>query len=168
MRNWPYAYAAAKTPDKDGKISPIADKFDVAPLPHGNDPSDKSQGTVGGWQLGVSKYSTHQDAAIEFVRYMTSPEVETWRAVVGSFVPTQAAVAADPQVLTAMPFLKNLSDVVRVTRPSRELGADYNEGSTDFFQAVSQILNGADAASTLPPLEQQLNTLLSTHASSTP
>ncbi len=154
MRNWPYAYAAAKTPDKDGKVSPIADKFDVAPLPHTE--GNKSVGTVGGWQLGVSKYSKSPDASIEFVRYMTSPEVETWRAVVGSYVPTQAAVAANADVLKAMPFLKNLSDVVRVTRPSRTTGANYNQASTAFFQGVNQILNGSDAAQVLPSIESRL------------
>jgi trehalose/maltose transport system substrate-binding protein len=158
MRNWPYAYAAAKTPDQSGKVSPIADKFDVAPLPHG--PGGESVGTVGGWQLGVSKYSKHQDAAIEFVRYMTSAEVQTWRAVVGSFVPTRPDVANDPRVQAAMPFLKTTANVKRVTRPSRELGAKYNEGSTIFFQGVSQILNGADANTVLPQIEQRLNLLM--------
>jgi len=158
MRNWPYAYAAAKTPDKEGKTSPIAETFDVAPLPHGA--NGKSSGTVGGWQLAVSKYSKHQDAAIEFVRYATSKEVQTWRAVVGSFVPTRQDVASDPQVLQAEPFLKNLADVVRVTRPSVYLGQDYNEGSTAFFQGVSQILNGADAATVVPQIQQRLEGLL--------
>jgi trehalose/maltose transport system substrate-binding protein len=159
MRNWPYAYASAKTPDANGKISAIADKFDVAPLPHGTGANDKSSGTVGGWQLAVSKYSKHPDASIEFVRYMTSAEVQTWRAVVGSFVPTRPAVSSDPQVLQAMPFLKNLADVVRVTRPSRDLGVDYNEGSTAFFQGVSKILNGADAASEIPSIQKRLEDL---------
>jgi len=155
MRNWPYAYAAAKTPDKDGKVSVIADKFDVAPLPHG--PNGQSSGTVGGWQLGVSKYSKNQDAAVEFVRYMTSPEVETWRAVVGSYVPTIASVAENADVVKAMPFLKNLASVVRVTRPSRDTGIDYNEASTAIFQGVNQILKGEDAATVLPTIEQKLN-----------
>jgi trehalose/maltose transport system substrate-binding protein len=155
MRNWPYAYAAAKTPDKDGKVSVIADKFDVAPLPHGA--NGKSSGTVGGWQLGVSKYSKNQDAAVEFVRYMTSPEVETWRAVVGSYVPTIPSVAENPDVLKAMPFLKNLASVQRVTRPSRDTGIDYNEASTAIFQGVNQILKGDDAATVLPTIEQKLN-----------
>jgi trehalose/maltose transport system substrate-binding protein len=155
MRNWPYAYAAAKTPDKDGKVSVIADKFDVAPLPHGA--NGQSSGTVGGWQLGVSKYSKNQDAAVEFVRYLTSPEVETWRAVVGSYVPTIASVAENPDVLKAMPFLKNLASVQRVTRPSRDTGLDYNEASTAIFQGVNQILKGEDAAAVLPGVEQKLN-----------
>jgi multiple sugar transport system substrate-binding protein len=44
--------------------------FDVAPLPvvEGNDPV----GTLGGWQLAVSAYSENQDAAWEYVKYVTS------------------------------------------------------------------------------------------------
>ncbi len=46
MRNWPYAYAI-------GQDGPIKGKFDVTVLPHSG--SNASVGTVGGWQLGVSK-----------------------------------------------------------------------------------------------------------------
>src|SRR5207302_10946956 len=106
----PTACAPGNTADtRTGQLRAVAGKFDVAPLPHAA--NGKSAGTVGGWQLGVSKYSKHQDAAIEFVRYMTSADVEKWRAVVGSFVPTRQDVASDPDVLKAEPFLKNLSSV---------------------------------------------------------
>src|SRR5690606_19854360 len=106
--------------------------------------------------LGVSRYSQNQEAAIEFVRYMTSPEVQTYRAVVGSYIPTIPSVAEDPQVLQAMPFLENLADVVRVTRPSNALGENYNQGSTIFFQGVSRILQGQSPEEVLPQVEQQL------------
>ncbi len=153
MRNWPYAYAAGVKDD-----SPVKGKFDVAPLPAQS--GSKPSGTVGGWQLAVSKYSKAIDASIEFVRYAASPEIQTYRAVVGTFVPTIPAVAERPEVLTAMPFLKNLSSVERVTRPSRALGERYNEGSTAFFQGVNQILNGQDAAAILPNVERQITRLL--------
>jgi trehalose/maltose transport system substrate-binding protein len=91
---------------------------------------------------------------------MTSAEVQKWRAVVGSFVPTRPAVSEDAEVITAMPFLKNLASVERVTRPSRELGANYNEGSTAIFQGINQILNGADATTVLPTIEQRLQRLI--------
>ncbi len=149
MRNWPYAYAAGNASD-----SPITGKFDVAPLPANS--GQKHYGTVGGWQLGVSAYSKAKDAAIELVRYLCSPEVETWRSVVGSYVPTQAAVAANADVIKAMPFLQTLQDVVRVTRPSRSTGENYNQVSTFFFQGVNQVLNGSDASSILPNVAQQI------------
>jgi trehalose/maltose transport system substrate-binding protein len=153
MRNWPYAYAAGVKDD-----SPVKGKFDVAPLP-ALSPS-KPSGTVGGWQLGVSKYSKAIEGSTEFVRYLASPEVQTYRAVVGTFVPTIPAVAERPEVLVAMPFLKNLASVDRVTRPSRALGERYNEGSTAIFQGVNQILNGADAATVLPNVQRMLERLL--------
>ncbi len=154
MRNWPYAYAAGNASD-----SPIAGKFDVAPIPANS--GQKHYGTVGGWQLGVSTYSKNQDAAIELVRYLASPEVETWRAVVGSYVPTQPDVAADPDVIKAMPFLQSLQDVVRVTRPSRSTAENYNQVSTYFFQGVNQVLTGGDASSVLPQVQQQIERVVS-------
>jgi trehalose/maltose transport system substrate-binding protein len=153
MRNWPYAYANGQKDD-----SPVKDKFDVAPLPA--ESGSKSSGTVGGWQLAVSKYSKSIDGSIEFVRYATSPEVETYRAVVGTFVPTMQSVSDKPEVITAMPFLKNLASVERVVRPSRALGDRYNEGSTAIFQGVNQILNGQDASGVLPNVQRQLERLL--------
>jgi trehalose/maltose transport system substrate-binding protein len=153
MRNWPYAYALGNVAE-----SPINGKFDAAPLPA--QAGSKSVGTVGGSQLGVSRYSKNQDAAVEFVRYLTSPEVQTWRAVVGSFVPTISSVADNPEVLKVMPFLKATADVERVPRPSRQTGEQYNQASNAVFQGVSQILGGTDAAQVLPQLEQRLQKLI--------
>jgi hypothetical protein len=50
--------------------------------------------------------------------------------------------------------------VPRATRPSSALGAKYNEGSKDIYQAISRILNGANAQSVLPGLQAQLQRLL--------
>jgi len=153
MRNWPYAYALGNAAE-----SPVKGKFDAAPLPA--QPGSTPVGTVGGSQLGVSRYSKNQDAAIEFVRYLSSPEVETWRAVVGSFVPTISSVADNPDVLKVMPFLKTAAGVERVARPSRQTGEKYNEASTAFFQGVNQILNGQDAAQVLPQTQQRIERLV--------
>ncbi len=153
MRNWPYAYAAGQADE-----STIQGLFDVAPLPHTAD--NESGGTVGGWQLAVSAYSENPEAGIEFVRYMTSPEVQKWRALVGTFVPTIPAVAEDPEVVEVMPFLANLEDVTRITRPSRETGAFYNEASTAIFQGTNQVLLGSDADTVLPQVEQELQFVL--------
>ena len=58
-RNWPYMYSIAA-----GADSKVKGKFNVTVLPHGA--KGGSVGTVGGWQLAVSKYSKHKAAAIEF------------------------------------------------------------------------------------------------------
>jgi trehalose/maltose transport system substrate-binding protein len=154
MRNWPYAYAASGADD-----SPVHGKFDVAPIPAsaGSD----HVGTVGGWQIAVNKYSKNQEAAIEFTRYMTGPDVLKWRAIYYSFVPTMAQVSDDPQVVEAMPFLKSMSDVVRVTRPSKEAGDQYNRLSTIFFQGCNEILNGKDAKDVVPGMADDIKKIIS-------
>ena len=60
MRNWPYAYALGNSAD-----APIKGKFDVAPLPAGTGEGARPVATLGGWNLAVSKYSNHADAAID-------------------------------------------------------------------------------------------------------
>ena len=84
----------------------------------------------------------------------------TYRAVVGSFVPTIQSVASDPAVQQAQPYLSNLSSVQRVARPSAETGENYNQVSTAFFQGVNNIENGQDPASVLPTVQNQIQRLL--------
>jgi len=154
MRNWPYAYSIAA-----GADSKVNGKFNVTVLPHGA--SGKPVGTVGGWQLAVSKYSKHKDAAIEFVRYMTSPGVEKFDAIYNTNVPTIPAVARDKAVVKANPYLKpEIANVIRVTRPARFLGTHYNEGSKDIYQGISQILNGTPAKNVLPGIASKLQRLI--------
>jgi trehalose/maltose transport system substrate-binding protein len=154
MRNWPYAYSLAADP----KQSKVVGNFSVAPLPHG--PGGHSVATVGGWQLAVNKYSKHQDASIEFVRYMTSKPVEKFDTITNSNVPTIPALANDPQVKKAAPYLKPATaNVPRATRPS-QLGAKYNEGSKDIYQGISEILNGKSASSVLPGIQSKLQALI--------
>jgi trehalose/maltose transport system substrate-binding protein len=152
MRNWPYAYSLAKESD-------IGKKFDVTVLPHSG--ANASVGTVGGWQLGVSSFSENQEAAAELVRYLTSPAVEKYQAIVYSLVPTIPAVAADKAVRKANQWLKpEIANVKRVTRPSRFLKVDYQKGSTVISQGINKILNGGDTQSGLQSMQSQLERLI--------
>ena len=137
----------------------MAGKFSVTVLPHGA--KGKSVGTVGGWQLGVSKYSKHKDAAIEFVRYMTSPAVEKFDALTNSNVPTIVSVAKDKQVRAKNPYLKpSIASVPRVTRPAKFLKTHYNEASKVIYQGINQILNGTPAKNVLPGVQSKLNQII--------
>jgi trehalose/maltose transport system substrate-binding protein len=152
MRNWPYAYAA-------GLTTPAKGKYDVTVLPHGAGSS--SVGTVGGWQVGVSKYSKHQGAAIEFVRYLTSPATQRFDAIYNTNVPTIPSVARDKAVVKANPYLKpKIANVKRVTRPAKYLGTHYAQGSQIVYQGINRILNGTDAKSVLPGIQSQLGRLV--------
>ena len=153
-RNWPYQYGIGATAG-----SKVKGKFSVTVLPHGA--SGKPVGTVGGWQLAVSKYSKHKDATIEFVRYMTSPAVEKFDAITNSNVPTIPSVAKDKAVVKSNPYLKPaIASVARVTRPAKYFKTHYNEASKIIYQGINQILNGTPAKSVLPTMQSRLNTLL--------
>lgn len=153
-RNWPYQYGIGATTG-----SKVKGKFSVTTLPHGA--SGGSVGTVGGWQLAVSKFSKHKDAAIEFVRYMTSPAVEKFDAITNSNVPTIPSVAKNKAVVKTNPYLKPaIASVARVTRPAKYFKTHYNEASKIIYQGVNQILNGTPAKSVLPSMQSRLNTLL--------
>lgn len=155
MRNWPYAYSIGQDP----KSSKIVGKFSVTVLPHTG--SNPSVGTVGGWQLAINKYSKHIDASIEFIRYMTSAAVEKFNAITNSNVPTIPAVARDRAVVKANPYLKpEIANVMRVTRPARDLKTHYNEGSKAIYQGINQILNGKPANSVLPSIQSKLERIL--------
>jgi len=153
-RNWPYQYGIGATAG-----SKVKGKFGVTVLPHGS--AGKSVGTVGGWQLAVSKFSKNPGAAIEFVRYMTSPAVEKFDAITNSNVPTIVSVAKNKAVVKANPYLKPaIASVTRVTRPAKFLGAHYNEASKVVYQGINQILTGSSASQVLPQIKSRLEQIL--------
>jgi trehalose/maltose transport system substrate-binding protein len=153
-RNWPYQYGIGA-----GAGSKVKGKFSVTVLPHGT--SGGSVGTVGGWQLAVSKFSKHKAATIEFVRYMTSPAVEKFDAITNSNVPTIVSVAKNKAVVKANPYLKPaIASVPRVTRPAKFLGTKYNEASKVVYQGINQILNGSPANSVLPQIKSRLQQIM--------
>jgi trehalose/maltose transport system substrate-binding protein len=153
-RNWPYQYGIGA-----GAGSKVKGKFSVTVLPHGA--SGKSVGTVGGWQLAVSKFSKHKDAAIELVRYMTSPAVEKFDAITNSNVPTIVSVAKNKAVVKANPYLKPaIASVARVTRPAKFLGTRYNEASKVIYQGINQILTGTPSSQVLPQIKSRLQQIL--------
>jgi trehalose/maltose transport system substrate-binding protein len=155
MRNWPYAWALVT-----GKDSPVAGKVAVMALPKGG-PDGKSTGTLGGWQLGVAKYSKHEKLAVDLVKYLTGPEEQKRRAIEGSFNPTIMSLYKDPELLKANPFMGNLYEtfVNAVPRPTIT-GAKYNQVSTEFRNAVYSTLSGkGKAADNLKKVETKIKSL---------
>jgi trehalose/maltose transport system substrate-binding protein len=156
MRNWPYAWALGNDP-----ASPIKDLIGVSALPKGG-PDGKHTGTLGGWQLAVSKYSQNPDVAADLVAFLTGAEEQKRRAIQGAYNPTIEALYKDPEVLEAVPFFGSLYDtfVNAVARPSRVTGGRYNQVSAEFFNAVHEVLSKkSSAADSLAGLESRLDRL---------
>jgi trehalose/maltose transport system substrate-binding protein len=161
MRNWPYAWAVTQDVAAG---SPLIGKVDVSPLPMGDGPDARHADCLGGWQMMISKYSKNQDAAIEYVKFMCSPEVQKSYAVERSHLPTIASVYDDPDVAAASEFMVRLKPVFQggaVARPSTVSGELYNSVSTAYFQRVNQILTGAkNAEDAVKEIEAELKDIM--------
>jgi len=154
MRNWPYAWALA-----NGADSAIRGKVGVTALPKGG-PEGKHTGTLGGWNVAVSRYSKNPDKAIDLALFLTSKTEQKRRAIEASYNPTYPALYKDPQVLAANPFFGTLFDTFEnaVARPSSITGDSYNRVSAEFWSAVHRVLSGQQAAeAAIAALEKRLN-----------
>lgn len=154
MRNWNYAYALVT-----GADSPIKDNVGVSPLPGGE---GGSVATLGGAALGVSAYSTHQDAAIELVKFLVNFDNQKMRAIETSRPATLAAIYDDAEVAEKMPFIPLWKPVLDGTtpRPAFVTMRKYNEVSSEFWTAVHNTLSkSGTGAENLAMLEAKLNRL---------
>ncbi len=152
MRNWPYAYVTS------GESENIP-SFQVAPLPAGA--AGTGAAALGGWHIGVSRYSEHPVAAAAFAIYMTSVENQKHYAIDTSSPPAALELYSDPDIQEAMPFAS--PEVVEITtaRPSNFSKDQYNAISTLYFSAVHSILTGEeDADVAMELLELDIMSLL--------
>lgn len=154
MRNWPYAWGLLNKGD-----SVVRGRVGIAPLPAGG-PEGRPAATLGGWSLGVSKYSRYPQEAADLVLYMTSAAVQKKRAIEASFNPTRPALYADPDIERVNPFMIQLKDVFAnaVARPSTVTATRYPRVSQQFWDAVHEVMSGrAQAEDAARRLEGRLN-----------
>jgi len=145
MRNWPYAWRESMRGD-----SKVEGRVGVTVLPRGEGPGGRHADVLGGFQLMVSNRSTHKEAAIELVRYLTSPQVQRLNAIQRGYLPTRLELYDDPVVLRANPFFGSLKGVLlngAVARPSNVAGRRYDAVSRAYFTAAHQTLTGEKSAS---------------------
>ena len=137
MRNWPYAFSLGNADD-----SKIKGLFDATALPGAEE--GMSAATLGGWQVGVSKYTKNLDAAMKFAMWLGGTESQKARAIGLSLIPTKQSLYEDPEVIAAQPFMAKLLPVFTsaVARPSTATAPKYNEVSNVFFSNVSDVLTG--------------------------
>ncbi|WP_267551880.1 ABC transporter substrate-binding protein [Rhizobium rhizogenes] len=132
--NWSYGWSSFQ-----GKDSAVVDKVDVSPLPSVT--SGEPATCLGGWEFGVSAYSTHQDEAKKLVEFLSSSEVSKFMAVNGALLPTYANLYKDADVTKAAPWFANALPVVE-TAKARPVTPRYNEVSDTIRTTVNAVLAG--------------------------
>jgi len=126
MRNWPYAWALL-----NGEGSPIRGQVGVTALPGSG--AHSGVPTLGGWHLGINRFSRHPDLAWQLVSFLTSVESQRSLALAGGLKPTRVAIYQDLDAQQADPSLTLFAPLLWSARP---------RPITPFYLMLSQILQG--------------------------
>jgi multiple sugar transport system substrate-binding protein len=124
MRNWPYAWNIFTR-----EQSAVKGKVGIAALP--SFPGHESASTLGGWQLGVNRYSRHPEAAEKLVRFLTSLAAQKTLALTIGYKPTRKALYEDPDLLREQPFVAALYPIFMKARP---------RPVTPYYMMITQVL----------------------------
>ncbi|MCM2291029.1 ABC transporter substrate-binding protein [Allorhizobium sp. BGMRC 0089] len=132
--NWSYVWSQTQGPG-----SAVVGKVSVATLPavEGGKPAS----CLGGWEWGVSAYSTHKDEAKKLVEFLSAHDQSKYMAVHASLLPTYADLYKDPEVLKAAPWFADALSVVETAR-ARPVTPRYNEVSEVIRTTVNGVLAG--------------------------
>jgi multiple sugar transport system substrate-binding protein len=99
-RNWPYAWEQANDPQN----SKVAGKVGMTALPAF--PGGKSASALGGWQLGISRFSRKPETAWRFIRFMTSAATQKRIALSTGRGLARTEVYRDAEMLKKYPRFK--------------------------------------------------------------
>jgi multiple sugar transport system substrate-binding protein len=136
LRNWPYVYALFSDP-AESAVRP--DQVGVSELPSAD--GQPGNGTVGDQPLLINATSPNQDAAWEFIKFLTAPEQQEFRAVEGSFLPTRTTLYDDPDIQENVPVVALAKEALQHTRP-RPVSPYYSDMSLEMAEQFNASLSG--------------------------
>ncbi|MFP4083041.1 MAG: ABC transporter substrate-binding protein [Candidatus Aminicenantes bacterium] len=133
-RNWPYAWKLHQRKD-----SPVKGKVKLAALPSFK--QGQTSSTLGGWHVGISRYSDVKERAWELVRFITSYSTQKNLALNLGWNPGRKDIYADREILKELPHFHKLRDVFNqaVARPNLPY---YNQVSAVIQIYVNKCLAG--------------------------
>ncbi len=133
-RNWPYAWSIHQ-----GSDSKVKGKVGIAPLPHFD--SGRGVSTLGGWHIGISKYSDVKSLSWEFVKFVTSYNTQKALAIKLGWNPGRRDVYRDIEVLRRLPHFAALEEVFENARPRPNVPY-YTQVSEVIQQYINAALSG--------------------------
>jgi len=153
LRNWPYAWRLFEQPG-----SAVRGKVGVSALPHF--PGQASAATLGGWQLGINRYSKHPQAAERLAQYLALPAAQKALALAYGYNPPRRGLYRDKELLAAQPFLAGLRTVYERARP-RPVTPHYVRMSQVLQAELSGALAGLKTpAQALADAQRDIETIL--------
>ena len=173
MRNWPYAYAASLKATAINGTNNIVDsgvqQFNVTTMPAQNATmatNGKARTScLGGWQLGVSAYSTHKTEAKKFVMWVTAYQQQLTYFLGGGYTPTLKAVYDDAKIINSpQGYVHNFLPVFASALP-RPVSAFYPQMSANIFPTLNAYLGGGiTLTQALSQLQTTTDNIINTNA----
>ena len=112
-RNWTYAWQLHQSDNSE-----VKGKTGIKLLPHS--PGDSSVSALGGWHIGISKFSDMKDKAWQFVKFVTSFRIQKEMLMQIGWNPGRKDVYEDAEVNKKMPRVRILKEAFdhTVSRPA--------------------------------------------------
>lgn len=123
-RNWPYAWGLH---NREG--SPLAGKVGVSLLPRAAD--GEHAATLGGWHVGISKYSDSKTEALMFLKFILSYDTQKKLAIDLGWNPGRSDLYTDTDIKERVPHL----DVLK-----RSFENAAARPTSPFYTQISEIL----------------------------
>jgi len=109
----------------------------------------------------INSESENVDAAWEFVKFMTYPDQQRFRAEEGSFLPTLNDLYNDQEILDQVPVIEQGGDIVQNNSRSRPVTPFYSEISARMASAFNSNLRGETSPQeTAERLQQELDNII--------
>jgi len=152
-RNWPYAWGLHNQDD-----SLVKGKVKITSLPHFK--NGKSVSTLGGWHIGISKYSDKKEDAWEFVKYVVSKDVQKTLSIKLGWNPARMDVYRDKEVLSVHPHFAELEKIFINARPRPNVPY-YTQVSELMQKSINAVISGKkDANTAISDLEKDIRELV--------
>ena len=149
MINWPFVYPSVLEADEA-----LAADYGVAPYPR-VDPAKPAAAPLGGYNLGISRYTDDREAALAAINCLTEPEQQRTIATTGGQPSVLRELAEDPAITEVLPFLPIMTEQLETAAP-RPVSPNYN----DLSLAVRQVLHPMQGISNPEQKYDELRDLL--------
>lgn len=148
-RNWPYQYVLNE--------KAIPGKFGVAPLPAMGDHAGAS--ALGGHNAGISPYCKNKATALDFIKWFSSEEAQSYLLKEESLAPVYDSLYNDPESIKQYPYLPTLAESIKNAVPRPQV-AKYGDVTAAIQDAIYPALQGEKTSKeALEDLQKRLESL---------
>ena len=122
--------------------------------------SGESVSTLGGWHIGLSRFSDRKLQGLKFIQFVTAYDTQKRLALGLGWTPGRRDLYSDPDILARQPHFAKLKTVFQKAQP-RPILPYYTQLSAIVQKHLNRVLADKDTADrALDEAQQEINALL--------